>query len=258
MSAGRWWVLFLLNASLPVLLTLLPCLPSCAAVPTTTSSVTSSSFAPPPTASISDRHFWVGVVCLRAVTLSDTKMFCFVLTAPCPAPPMPCSHRCLGSPSSPQATPLKRGFPPRGRSGPSRSPLAPRLLDWKLWKSRKNSSDTRGSKIFGRSSSWTHFLLREEETETMVTGASGLASASVMAAPGARRGTRPSSRRRRIGRCGPVAVRASTSSPGGGKLIGGNRPTSPKVRTNTNATLFEKRVAENESDGTQPNPNLSK
>ena len=62
MSAGRWWVLFLLNASLPVSLTLLPCLPSCAAVPTTTSSVTSSSFAPPPTASISDRHFWVGVV----------------------------------------------------------------------------------------------------------------------------------------------------------------------------------------------------
>mmetsp|Transcript_8752 Transcript_8752/g.26390 ORF Transcript_8752/g.26390 Transcript_8752/m.26390 type:complete len:225 (+) Transcript_8752:31-705(+) len=63
----------------------------------------------------------------------------------------------------------------------------------------------------------------------MVTGASGLASASVMAAPGARRGTRPSSRRRRIGRCGPVAVRASTSSPGGGKLVGGNRPTSPKA-----------------------------
>ena len=136
MSAGGWWVLFLLNASLPVSLTLLPCLPSCAAVPTTTSSVTSSSFAPPPTASISDRHFWVGVVCLRAVTPQRYKKGyknLFVLFSPRHARP----HRCLGSPSSPQATPLKRGFPPRGWSGPSRSPArSPRLLGCKLWKSR--------------------------------------------------------------------------------------------------------------------------
>ena len=194
-----------------------------------------------------------GVVCLRAVTLSDTKTFCFVLTAPCPASPMPWESLF------PSSYPLEAWVPASRQVGAL--PLAPRGLGFsagnfgKVWK--KNPA-TRVSKIFGRSSSWTHFLLREEETETMVTGASGLASASVMAAPGARRGTRPSSRRRRIGRCGPVAVRASTSSPGGGKLIGGNRPTSPKVRTNTNATLFEKRGAENESDGTQPNPNLSK
>ena len=118
MSAGRWWVLFLLNASLPVLLTLLPCLPSCAAVPTTTSSVTSSSFAPPPTASISDRHFWVGVVCLRAVTLSDTKMFCFVLTAPCPAPPMPWESLF------PSSHPLEAWVPASRQVGAL--PLAPR------------------------------------------------------------------------------------------------------------------------------------
>ena len=101
MSAGRWWVLFLLNASLPVLLTLLPCLPSCAAVPTTTSSVTSSSFAPPPTASISDRHFWVGVVCLRAVTLNPRyKNVLF------------CSHRAMSGPTDALGVPLPLKPPP--------------------------------------------------------------------------------------------------------------------------------------------------
>lgn len=144
MSDGRSWVLFLLNASLPVSLTLLPCLPSCAAVPTTTSSVTSSSFAPPPTASISDRHFWVGVVFSASCHPQRYKNVLF------------CSHRAMPGTDAlfspmpweslfPSSHPLEAWVPASRQVGAL--PLAPRASASGNCEKSKKIPATRVSKI---------------------------------------------------------------------------------------------------------------